>query len=132
MNSLFPGGLVEGAVVSLSAFPEITGTTDAEGFYELRIPVGTPVTVLVTGDGYTVQAHTIPDRSLTQTTVDGGVVWVNVPPGTYTVHAALLTSSTNGAAPGCGSASSTRARAAGPPPASRFRTCWTTRWPTSR
>jgi hypothetical protein len=32
-------------------------------------------------------ASTIPDRSLAETTVDGGVVWVNVPPGTYTVHA---------------------------------------------
>ena len=32
-------------------------------------------------------ASTSPDRSLTETTVDGGVVWVNVPPGTYTVHA---------------------------------------------
>lgn len=26
-----------------------------------------------------------PDRSLSQTTVDGGVLWLNVPPGTYTI-----------------------------------------------
>lgn len=29
-----------------------------------------------------------PDRALTETTADGGVVWANVPPGTYTLHAA--------------------------------------------
>jgi hypothetical protein len=26
-----------------------------------------------------------PDRSLSQTTLDGGVLWLNVPPGTYTI-----------------------------------------------
>lgn len=30
---------------------------------------------------------TIPDRTLTETTVDGGVVWANVPPGVYTITA---------------------------------------------
>jgi hypothetical protein len=31
-------------------------------------------------------ADTVPDPELTETTVDGGVVWHNVPPGVYTIH----------------------------------------------
>ena len=30
--------------------------------------------------------QTVPDDELTATTVDGGVVWFNVPPGVYTIH----------------------------------------------
>ena len=32
-------------------------------------------------------AQTIPDRTLTETTADGGVVWPNVPPGVYVMKA---------------------------------------------
>lgn len=31
--------------------------------------------------------RTFPDKSLSETTIDGGVVWFNVPPGVYTMHA---------------------------------------------
>jgi hypothetical protein len=31
--------------------------------------------------------QTIPDRTLTETTIDGGVVWTNIEPGVYTVSA---------------------------------------------
>ncbi len=84
-----PDGRIEDAAVSILELPERSLVTKEDGkfsFYELK--PGAEITLRMQAPGFAkIQTGTItiPDRALVQTSDDGGVLFVNVPPGTYTL-----------------------------------------------
>jgi hypothetical protein len=51
------------------------------------VPGATAATTPSLGSPIYFNENVIPDPSLTETSIDGGVIWTEVPPGTYTVRA---------------------------------------------
>jgi hypothetical protein len=68
---------------------EIRGLTYEEfaAFGHHGVPDATASSDPALGDPVYFNDQTIPDPSLTATTIDGGVVWTNIEPGVYTVSA---------------------------------------------